>query len=357
LDSFVPSRGLGQGDPLSPFLFLFIADGLSALLSHNIGRQVLNPLKNCPRAPGLSHLLFADDTLLFFKADQEQAQRVVQILDEFSAATGQLINRAKCSIMFGDNCNEDIKVAIRDTLQVREEAFEDKYLGFPTPRGRMHRDRFQNLQGRLTKRILEWDDGLLSQAAKEILIKAVGQSIPTYPMGVFKLPFSVCDDLTRMIRNYWWGSKKGRRKTHWKAWDQITKPKSYGGLGFRDFRLFNQAMLARQAWRLLTQPEHLCAQVLKAKYYPQGQLHDTVFPRGASSSWQAIQYGLELLKKGLVWRVGNGRSIRIWRDHWLPRPHSFKVITVKGDCRIRRVSGLLTPQGAWDMQVLHRFFM
>jgi hypothetical protein len=66
----------------------------------------------------------------------------------------------------------------------------------------------------LTKRIVQWDDGLLSQAAKEILIKAVGQWIPTYLMGVFKLPFSFCDDLTRMIRNYWRGSKKGKRKIH-----------------------------------------------------------------------------------------------------------------------------------------------
>jgi hypothetical protein len=240
------------------------------------------------------------DTLLFFKASQEQAVHVLHILDKFTAATCHLINRAKCSLMFGDSCPDVVKCAVRASLQVQEVASEDKYLGLPTPEGRMHRDKFQNLQGRLTKRILQWDDGLLSQAPKEILIKAVGQSIPTYLMSVFKLPFSVCDDLTRMIRNYWWGSKRGKRKVHWKAWEQLTKPKSFGGLGFRDFRLFNQAMLARQAWRLLTQPESLCARVLKAKYYPRGQLQDTVFPRGASSSWQAIQHGLELLKKGLI---------------------------------------------------------
>jgi hypothetical protein len=240
LETFTPSRGLRKGDPLSPFLFLFIADGLSALLSRSIQLNELQPLRICPQAPGLSHLLFADDTLLFFKASQEQAVQVLQILDVFTAATGQLINRAKCSVMFGNSCPEGVKIAVRASLQVQEVAFKDKYLGLPTPEGRMHRDKFQNLQGRLTKRILQWDDGSLSQAAKEILIKAVGQSIPTYLMSVFKLPFSVCDDLTRMIRNYWWGSKRGKRKVHWKAWEQLTKPKSFGGLGFRDFRLFNQ---------------------------------------------------------------------------------------------------------------------
>jgi hypothetical protein len=193
LDAFAPSRGLRQGDPLSPFLFLFIVDGLSALLSRSIEMNMVQPLRICPQAPGLSHLLFADDTLLFFKANQEQAEEVLQILDMFAKATGQLINRAKCSVIFCDSCPEERKIAVKAALQVQEDAFEDKYLGLPTPAGRMHRGRFQNLQGRLTKRILQWDDGLLSSATKEILIKAVGQSIPTYLMGVFKLPFSVCE--------------------------------------------------------------------------------------------------------------------------------------------------------------------
>lgn len=85
-------------------------------------------------------------------------------------------------------------------------------------------------------------------------------------MSIFKLPLGLCDDLNQMIRNYWWGSEKGKRKTHWKLWDDIIKPKSRGRIGFRDFRLFNQALLARQAWRLLTIPGSLCARVLRAKY-------------------------------------------------------------------------------------------
>ena len=216
-----------------------------------------------------------------------------------------------------------------------KDQFEEKYLGLPTPEGRMRKGKFQNLQVKLMKRICIWGDGYMAQAGREVLIKAVAQSIPTYIMGVFKLPFSVCDDLTRMVRNYWWGSEKGKRKTHWMAWDQIIKPKAMGGLGFRDYRIFNQALLARQAWRLLINPDSLCARVLKAKYYPNGRLEDTVFAGNASSTWQAITYGLELLKKGLLWRIGDGQSVRIWRDPWLERPVSYRPISHVGRCRLR----------------------
>ena len=157
---------------------------------------------------------------------------------------------------------------------------------------------------------MAWGD-TMSQAAKETLIKAILQAIPTYIMGVFKLPVSVCEDLTRLVRNFWWGSRNGQRKTHWKAWEKMIEPKGRGGLGFRDFRIFNQALLARQAWRLLTKPNSLCALVLKARYYPNGSLVDTVFSGNASPTWHAIQHGLELLKRGLIWRVDNGEQVRI----------------------------------------------
>ena len=128
-------------------------------------------------------------------------------------------------------------------------------------------------------------------------------------------------------------------------------------MGFRDFRLFNQALLARQAWRLISRPESLCAQVLKARYYPHGKLEDTVFTGNASSSWQAISHGLDLLKKGLIWRVGNGRSIRVWRDNWIPRPFSFRPISRQGVCRTRFVSDLLNDDGSWKVELLSRYFV
>jgi hypothetical protein len=176
-------------------------------------------------------------------------------------------------------------------------------------------------------------------------------------MEVFKLPLSVCDDLTKLVRNFYWGAKDGKRITHWRAWEKQQRPKKQGGLGFRDFRVFNQALLARQAWRLLTKPDSLCAQVLKAKYYPNGRLEDTVFSANASSTWQAISHGLDLLKKGLIWRVGNGQCIRIWRDAWIPMPPTYKPISLKRRCRLWFVLELLDQFGNSKVDLLNQYFL
>jgi hypothetical protein len=194
LEAFSPSRGLRQGDPLSPFLFLFVADGLSALLQREVESSAILPIKVCRGAPGISHLLFADDTLLFFRASVEEATRVQQIVDIYANGTGQLINPTKCSIIFSKSTPQVIQTEIRAVLNVVNQEFEEKYLGLPTPEGRMHKGRFMNLQSRLCQHLMAWGD-MLSQSAREILIKAIAQAIPAYVMGVFKLPFSVCDEL------------------------------------------------------------------------------------------------------------------------------------------------------------------
>jgi ribonuclease HI len=96
--------------------------------------------------------------------------------------------------------------------------------------------------------------------------------------------------------------------------------------------------------------------VLRAKYYPNGNLIDTVFTGNASSTWQAIEYGLELLKKGIIWRIGNGTAVRIWRDPWIPRHDFYRTISPKRRCRLKWVSDLLNPDGSWNTNLLHTYF-
>jgi hypothetical protein len=128
-------------------------------------------------------------------------------------------------------------------------------------------------------------------------------------------------------------------------------------MGFREMRLYNQAMLARQEWCLIAFPNSLCARVLKARYYPRGTLIDTVFSGNPSSTWIAISYGLDLLKKGLIYRVGNGANIMVWQDRWIPRQSYLKVLTPKRNCRIRHVSKLLDHDLNWNEEKVRNAFL
>jgi hypothetical protein len=87
-------------------------------------------------------------------------------------------------------------------------------------------------------------------------------------MALFKLPRGLYQHITSLIRKFWWGSKKGERKTAWVSWDDMSMPKYKGGMGFRDIELFNLALLARQVWRILVESNSLSARILKAVYFP-----------------------------------------------------------------------------------------
>lgn len=96
---------------------------------------------------------------------------------------------------------------------------------------------------------------------------------------------------------------------HWIAWDRLSKPKKDGGLGFRDLHYFSVALLARQAWRILLNPESLCGQVLKAKYFPQEDFLHVTAKKGISYTWRSILKGRDLVRHGRIWRVGDVRRL------------------------------------------------
>lgn len=113
------------------------------------------------------------------------------------------------------------------------------------------------------------------------------------------------------------GGKEGKRKPHWVSWQTMTQPKGMGGLGFKDFELFNPAMLPRQAWRLLQNPETLSAQLLKSIYFPNSGILQASLGSHPSQVWRAIVEGRDVLKQVLIRRVGNGNMTHIWNDNWL----------------------------------------
>lgn len=198
------------------------------------------------------------------------------------------------------------------------------------------------------KKIQGWKEKFLSRAGKEILVKAVAQAIPLYVMSCFDITKTFCEDISSMVCRYWWNNQEEERH-HWLGWQCLTKPKSAGGLGFRDLHIFNMAMLARQGWRLLQDPESLCGRVLKAKYFPNSSILEATAVPGISYSWRSILKGVALMKEGIIWRVGNGSNIDAWEDPWLPDGDIRRGRTLRGPSLVRKVADLLDPTtGGWD---------
>jgi hypothetical protein len=286
-------------------------------------------IKVCRGAPSVSHLLFADDSLILMSANMTNATALRNALEMYCASSGQLVSDSKSSVFFSPNTHVLIREEVCVHLNILVEALSDKYLGLPTLVGLDRTDCFQHLIERVRQRICGWNEKLLSMGGKEILLKAIAQAIPAYAMSVFNIPKQVCKAICNAIARFWWGGSDTQRKMHWMTWWKMSVSKSEGGMGFRDLHCFNQAMLAKQCWRLLSDLDSLCAQVLRAKYYPDGDLINATLKKGSSFTWQSIMSGLKTFKRGCIWRPGSGSTINIWSDMWIPDSPSKMIVTQK----------------------------
>ena len=202
-----------------------------------------------------------------------------------------------------------------------------KYLGLPSIIRKSNNEVFAEIKERVGRKLAGWKENFLSIEGREILIKAMAQAIPSYTMSCFQLPKGLCDDIEGMMRRFWWGQRGQDSRIAWVSWKRLCKSKLKGGMGFRNLQAFNLAMLAKQGGRLLMNPNSLVARVYKAKYYPHRNVLNASLGSRPSYAWRSIMQGIEVVKKGSRWRVGNGKLIHIWKDKWLPTPTTSKVVS------------------------------
>ncbi|KAK5774337.1 hypothetical protein PVK06_042192 [Gossypium arboreum] len=245
-EKFRPIRGLRQGDLLSPFLFLICGEGLSSLLRLALNVCFFKRVKISRRGPQVTHLLFANDCILFGEATSRGANLFKEILREYRSCSGQRVNFEKSTVFFSRNTEEEDRRMVVNILGVRSSNEPERYLGLPNMVGRKKKESFQNLKDKIKKRIDNWSNRFLSQGGKEVFIKDILQVIPTYTMACFLLPKTLCDEFENIIANFWWQKHKGKRGIHWCAWKNLCVLKENGGLGFRNLGQFNIALLAKQ---------------------------------------------------------------------------------------------------------------
>ncbi|XP_018474023.1 uncharacterized protein LOC108845291 [Raphanus sativus] len=314
---FIPSRGLRQGDPLSPYLFILCTEVLSGLCNKALADGTLPGVKVGRHCPPINHLLFADDTMFFGKSSAASCATLSSILLKYEKASGQCINRAKSAITFSSKTNQECKTRVKRELNICNEGGVGKYLGLPEHFGRKKRDIFSSIVDRIKQRAHSWTSRYLSGAGKMVLLKAVLAAMPTYTMSCFKLPASLCKQIQSVLTRFWWDVKPEIQKMCWISWNKLTYPKSAGGLGFREIEVFNDALLAKHAWRLMKNPTSLLGKILLNKYCHSSEFLECSPPNSASHGWRGILAGREILKKGLGWSIGNGRNIKVWSDNWL----------------------------------------
>jgi hypothetical protein len=130
--SFLPSRGLRQGDPISPYLFLFCVEGFSALLKEAQRKNELRGVRFGAGGPHVTHLLFANDNIVFLEATQSCLQALMGVLQDYEVSSGQKVNLGKSSVYFGPGCDEDLKNSLKADIGISSEALSERYLGLPT---------------------------------------------------------------------------------------------------------------------------------------------------------------------------------------------------------------------------------
>lgn len=198
-----PGRGLRQGDPLSPYLFLLVKEVLSNLLNRVVHVGSLSGFQFNHHCPNLSHIFFANDALLFSKAELNECKVVLDILKIYGEASGQAVNLDKSGVFFSSNLNPIDKHLICSFLDIPPLKDDAKYLGLPSLWGRSKADSLSFLVEKTLKKLQGWKQKNMSQGGKEILIKDVAQAIPSYAMACFLFPNKVVDKLNSVIRNFW----------------------------------------------------------------------------------------------------------------------------------------------------------
>jgi exonuclease III len=326
---FQASRGLRQGCPLSPMLYVIQAAVLSFQLKSCLINKSLPGIRITPSTNEVSHAQFADDTILLGAASIKTARSFKSELDLYKRCSGSEINNNKCKI-YGWNCTPQELQQIGRILDMEGLSVWDNfiYLGIPIFKGRAMVAHWLPLVDKLKHKIQAWGANWLTRAGKVVLMNSVLSSLPIYQCSVLLAPKTITNKIDVMLRRFLWeGGKNCARKLHLINWTKVKHSKLEGGLNIRDVVVHNLAMGGKLLWRMITGKRTWTKQILRKKYF-RGDRDRCLErpPKGTKGSpiFFLCLRALAFFQSNLTWIPGNGAKIRIMEDSILRRSSTHR---------------------------------
>lgn len=270
-NQFSPSRGIRQGDPLSPFLFVILMECLSRLICNAKEEGKIRGLQPLPPIPATTHQQFVDDTMLHGSPTVKEALGYKRILNLFSEASGMEINLSKSTIFFF-NTHLAVQKNLSSILGFRRGSLPMRYLAAPLTDKPWQKVHWEKILANLEKRCHHWTHRALNFAGRLVLTKAVLQAIPQYLLSIIPAPKGVLQQMRVIQRSFLWTGNVEKKKWALVAWNKLCRPKKLGGLNLLDPFTINRARGAKLWWKLLKEPNLPWARHWKEKYAP---LHST----------------------------------------------------------------------------------
>ncbi|GAU13938.1 hypothetical protein TSUD_262650 [Trifolium subterraneum] len=320
---------------------------------HRMQNSKWRGIKAGRAGPMVSHLMFADDLLLFGEASEKQVQCVLDILNVFCSLSGQEVSQEKTSILFSKNVRRRVRDKLLSMSGFRETNDLGKYLGVPLNGRAPKNAEYHYLIDQVKNKLSAWKAKQLSFAGRLTLAKSVLEAVPIYPRMTEKIPKACLDDIQRIQRNFIWGDYDNVRKFHAVNWNMVTRPKWMGGLGLRKLEVMNQACLLKLGWKLNCGATDFWCQVVKGKYGVHNFNNDIAIRSSNSSMWKALLRLKDQLTNNMCWCIRNESSVDAWNQIWIePGCRVSQLCIVPYQLQGARVCDLVDENGSWNWQLL-----